>query len=255
MRPRIIPVLLVENGALVKTIKFNKRVYLGDPINTVKLYNDMEVDEIIVLDITASKDNKGPNFELVENIRNEAFMPFAYGGGITSQNEIEVLINSGIEKVVINTQLQKNTALLESSAKEFGSQSLVASVDINLNLFGKGVIYSHSTNKNLKIKVEEHLMKINESGAGEIFLNFVYRDGTWSGYDLELTSKLSRYLSIPLIVCGGASSTEDLKEITTHGADAAAAGSLFSFSKKEGGVLINYPESKQLDSLFYDKIY
>tara|TARA_B100000989_G_scaffold229542_1_gene176444 strand:+ start:15745 stop:16497 length:753 start_codon:yes stop_codon:yes gene_type:complete len=250
MRPRVIPVLLVEDGGLVKTINFKRRIYLGDPINTVRLFNDMQVDELIVLDISASKDNKGPNYSLIEDIRNEAFMPLVYGGGIKSVEDSIELIRIGVEKIAINSFLQNNISVLTEISKRVGSQSIIASIDISKNILGKHFIYSHAKNKNLSLNIQEYLKKIQEAGIGEIFLNFTYKDGVWGGYDFDFIKDLSPSIDVPLVVCGGASNLVDLKKIIDMGADAAAAGSLFSFAKKNSGVLINYPSQRELDSLF-----
>jgi len=250
MRPRIIPVLLVENGGLVKTINFNKRIYLGDPINTVRLFNDMQVDEIVVLDISRSKNRNGPNFSLIEDIRNEAFMPLAYGGGVKSVDEFKKLISIGIEKVVVNSGLLDSTSILKTASSVIGSQSVVASLDINKSWLGNEKVYSHILRKNINLNIFNHIKDLEDQGAGELLLNFVHRDGTWEGYDLELIKKLSSAIRIPLVVCGGAKNLDDLKRVIECGADAAAAGSLFSFQGKDQGVLTNYPDPETLDKLF-----
>ena len=251
IRPRVIPTLLVEDGGLVKTVKFNKRTYIGDPINAVRLFNDMQVDEIVVLDISATKNNAGPNFSLIEDIRNEAFMPLAYGGGVKTAEEFKELIHIGIEKIIVNSVLLDNRKILKEASNYVGSQSVVASVDVNKDWLGRDKIYSHESRKNVNLNLINHLKSIQIEGAGEIILNFVHRDGTWQGYDLDLIKELSKYIKVPLVACGGAGVLADLKKVIDSGADAAAAGSLFSFIKKEGGVLINYPDPKSLDKLFF----
>lgn len=253
MRPRIIPVLLVEEGGLVKTFKFKERVYLGDPINTVRLFNDMEVDELVVLDISATKNGQGPNLSLIEDIRNEAFMPLAYGGGITSASQIKDIISMGVEKVSLNSVLNIDPEIVREGSNIIGSQSIIGSIDIKKNFFGNYQIYSYLNNKNSILKLKDFLETLESLGVGEILINSVDRDGTWEGYDLNLVSEIVELVTVPLVMCGGASCLDDLKSVTLSGSDAAAAGSLFSFQGQGQGVLTNYPSSAELDSLFHDK--
>ena len=253
MRPRVIPVLLVENGDLVKTIKFNNRIYIGDPINTVRLFNDMEVDELVVIDISASKRGEGPNFSLIEDIRNEAFMPLAYGGGITKASQMRDLIYMGIEKVCLNNVLIQDAKVVQDGSNIIGSQSIIGSIDIRRTLFGNYHLYSYLHNKNLSIKLEEHLKLLEDLGVGEILVNVIDRDGTWKGYDLDLVAQLTKFIKVPLVVLGGAGCLNDLKQAIDSGADAAAVGSMFSFQGQGQGVLTNYPSSIELDALFNDE--
>lgn len=252
MRPRVIPVLLVEDGGLVKTINFKRRIYLGDPINTVRLLNDMEVDELVVLDISATKNNSGPNYQLIEDIRNEAFMPLAYGGGVQKSKEVIDLINIGIEKVVFNEACFESSNLIRETANLIGSQSLVASINIKKTFLKKYKIYSYSKRKNIDHSIEHFIKKVEDDGVGEIIFNCVDRDGTWDGYDLELVKSISQHATVPIVACGGAGSLFHLKDVIKAGADAASAGSLFSFQGKDMGVLTNYPDSKTLNDLFYE---
>lgn len=253
MRPRVIPTLLVEDGELVKTIQFKNSIYLGDPINTVRLLNDMEVDELVVLDISASKQDKGPNFSLVEDIRNEAFMPLAYGGGIHTVSQVQDLISMGVEKVSLNKTLLDNPNIVKEASQLIGSQSIIGSIDIKKSLFGKYKIFSHTDKKYLQSDLAGYLETLETLGVGELLINLVDRDGTWKGYDLNFVEDIARYVNVPLVICGGASSLDDLKLVTLSGADAAAAGSLFSFQGKDQGVLTNYPSSGELDKLFIDE--
>tara|TARA_B100000212_G_scaffold45845_1_gene29599 strand:+ start:15556 stop:16314 length:759 start_codon:yes stop_codon:yes gene_type:complete len=250
MRARVIPVLLVEEGSLVKTIKFNKRVYLGDPINTVRLFNDMEVDELLVLDISATRNSSGPNYSLIEEIRNEAFMPLGYGGGIKNSQETKNLINMGIEKVVINSACFSAEPIIEETSSLIGSQSVVASLDIKKTAFGQYKVYSYLTEKILDLKLNDFLEELAYKGVGEIFLNNVHKDGTWMGYDLEIIKRVSDLIKVPIVACGGSGSLDNIKQVIEAGASAAAAGSLFSFQGKGMGVLTNYPDPETLDNLF-----
>lgn len=250
MRPRIIPVLLVEDGGLVKTIKFNKRVYLGDPINTVRLFNDMEVDELVVLDISATKNARGPNLSLIEDIRNEAFMPLAYGGGVTNASQIRDLIYMGIEKVALNNVLNHDPSIIKEASEIIGSQSIIASIDIKKTLFGQYKLFTYLDNRSKHLIIKDLFESLEDLGIGEVLLNFVDRDGTWAGYDLAFVEEIVKFIKVPLVVSGGAGSLNDLNLVTKSGADAAAAGSLFSFQGKGQGVLTNYPNSKELERIF-----
>ena len=240
-RVRVIPVLTVDNQKLVKTVKFKNPNYIGDPINAVKIFNEKEVDEIVLLDITATKENRPPNFELIEEICSEAFMPFAYGGGIKNIKQIENLFKLGIEKVVLNSSIENNFELITQASKIYGSQSIVASVDIKKNIFGKYNIFKNSGSKKIKYSLTEYLKKIEHFGAGEIFINSIDRDGTYLDYDLELLQILSKEMSIPIVICGGANNTKSFLNAIQKGASAVAAGSFFIYTGNTKGILINYP--------------
>ncbi len=245
-RARIIPVLLIQQGALVKTEKFSSPRYVGDPINAIKIFNEKEVDEIVVLDIDASKKNQKINFDLIRDLASECFMPLAYGGGIKILNDIEQLIKTGVEKVIINSTALENPEFISSAAKEFASSTIVASVDVTQNFFGKYILYSASGKRNT-YGVTDYVKQLENAGAGEILLQAVHHDGTGKGYDQKLISKLSKSVSIPMIACGGASSVEDLRSAINSGASAAAAGSIFVFTGKHKAVMISFPSSSELN--------
>ena len=245
-RARIIPVLLIQQGALVKTEKFSSRRYIGDPINAIKIFNEKEVDEIVVLDIDASKKNQKINFNLIRDLASECFMPLAYGGGIKSLNDIELLIKTGVEKVIINSTALENPKFISEAANQFASSTIVASVDVTQSVFGKYILYSSSGKKNT-YSVTDHIKQLEQAGAGEILLQAVHRDGTGNGYDQKLISEISKTISIPLIACGGAATVADLKIAIDSGASAAAAGSLFVFTGKHKAVMISFPSSSELN--------
>jgi len=249
-RARIIPVLLLHNNGLVKTIKFDNGKYIGDPINTVKIFNDKQCDEIILLDISATKQNKEINFKLVEELASECFMPLAYGGGIYKIDQIEKLLKIGIEKIVLNSVLVKDLSFLETVVKYYGSSTIVASVDVKKNLFGKYVIYSHSKIKVPDTALLDFLKEIENCGAGELMINSVDVDGLMSGYDLKLAKMVSDHLSIPSILCGGCGSFDNIANLflNTH-ISAAAAGSFFVYHGPHKAVLINYPSPKQISEI------
>lgn len=241
IQKRVIPVLTVANEKLVKTIRFKKPNYIGDPVNAVKIFNDKMVDEIVLLDITATKEGREPNYNKIEEICSEAFMPFAYGGGISEIKQIQRLFNLGIEKVVLNSVLPNNMDLVKEAVSIFGSQSIIASVDVKRSLIGKKyTAYTNAAKNKVKIPLEDYLAQLQEAGIGELFLNSIDRDGTYLGYDLELVKKCSDLLDIPLVACGGASSKEDLSACLESGASAVGASSIFVYSSKGKGVLINY---------------
>ena len=210
VKDRIIPCLLLRDGGLIKTEKFKKEKYIGDPINAVKIFNDKEVDELIFLDIDASKEKRGPDLELLKDLASECFMPFAYGGGINDFNQIEELLKIGIEKIIINNAALTSAALIENSVKKFGSSTIVAAIDVKKNVWGKYQVYNHVTKKNLDLSPLETAKRYCDLGVGEIFLNNVDLDGTFGGYDLSLIQSISNAIPAPLIACGGASNVNNL---------------------------------------------
>lgn len=250
LQMRVIPTLLCIDNGLYKTEKFKNPKYVGDPLNAVRIFNEKEVDELIVLDIEASKKGEEPNYELIETLATECFMPVCYGGGITTLTQIQKIFSLGIEKVSLNIAALHDLSLLQEATKLFGTQSIVIAVDIKKNIFGKYTIYNHCTKKTEPIEFFSYLHEIEKAGAGEVFLNNVDLDGTQKGYDYELIHLAASVLSIPLIISGGAGSTEDFKKAKKAGASACAAGSMFVFHGKHKAVLITYPDYKLLESLF-----
>lgn len=241
--PRIIPVLLLKGRGLVKTVRFQKPVYVGDPINAVKIFNEKEVDELIILDITASREGAEPQYDYLQEIVSECFSPLGYGGGVTSIAQIKKLIQSGIEKVVINTACITRPGLLKEASDAFGSSTIVAAMDIKKNLWGHYTVYSHGGTKNTGLDPVKQAVALQQQGAGELFLNNIDADGTMKGYDHSIISKIVKAVDIPVIACGGAADTADLfKAINESGASAASAGSIFVFHGKHKAVLITYPD-------------
>jgi cyclase len=250
LKPRVIPVLLLHDNGLVKTKKFSNPVYVGDPVNAVKIFNLKEVDELVFLDINASKNNTEPDYELITDIAAEAFMPFGYGGGVKNIDQIRRLLRVGVEKIIINTALE-NEDFVKESVKIFGSSTIVASIDVIKTGTNNYYLYSHLHKKShTKIDIFEYIRKIELLGVGEIFINNVERDGMFSGYDISFLNKVSELVGVPVIGCGGARDLQDIKELIKHtGCTAAAAGSLFVFYGKHKAVLITYPEEKELINL------
>jgi cyclase len=239
---RIIPVLLIHNGGLVKSYKFKNLKYVGDPINAVKIFNEKEVDEIVILDIEASKKDIEPNYEVIAEITGEAFMPLAYGGGIKRLDQVEKLFYNGIEKLVLNSILFEPDGfkLIDKIASQYGAQSVIGSIDVSYNIFGKPVVFSHSGKKTREKNPIHFAKKLEDAGVGEIFLNVVDRDGTYKGYDLDILHKIAHEISIPLVICGGAGDKSDFEKAAKNGASAMAAGSMFVFKRPHNAVLISY---------------
>jgi cyclase len=254
-RVRIIPVLTIDGLSLVKTVKFKKPNYLGDPINAIKIFNDKEVDEIAVLDITASSKKKGPNFKLIEEMATECFMPMAYGGGITSIEEIKKIFSLGVEKIILNSILLEKPDLIQEAAEQYGSQSVLASVDIKKNLFGSYKPAFVSGDRIAKEGVVELAKKYQTYGAGEILLHNIDKDGTFGGLDEVLIKQVSAALSVPLIACGGVNSFENMLSGIQAGASAIAAGSYFAYRNNDTrSILISYPSPKELKEKIYSKL-
>lgn len=247
IRPRIIPALLLQGQGLVKTVKFKDPTYLGDPINIVRIFNDKEVDELVFLDITATNENRPPAFDRLANITSECFMPLGYGGGIRNMDDIKKLLSIGMEKVILNTVAVEDPSLVRSAADHAGSSSVVISMDVKKNLLGKYEVQIRSGKKNTGLDPVRHAVEMERSGAGEIFVNSIDRDGTMKGYDIELIRRVSGAVSIPVVACGGAGKLQDLADaINIGGASAAAAGSFFVFQGPLRGVLISYPSQNDL---------
>ncbi len=240
-RIRVIPVLLLKNGGLYKTISFKNPKYIGDPTNAVKIFNEKETDELILLDYNATVDKRGIDFKRIEEISGEAFMPMAYGGGIKSLDDAKRVFDCGFEKVVINSAFFDNIGLIDEIAGIYGAQAVVGSMDVKKTLLGKNKVFAASGSKKTKYDPLEWAMKLEEHGVGEIMVNSVDRDGSWDGYDLALINKITEQVTVPVIACGGAGSVDDMKEAVASGASAVAAGSMFVFQKKGMGVLISFP--------------
>lgn len=247
---RIIPSLLLRDNGLVKTIKFKNSTYIGDPINAVKIFNEKEVDELIFLDIDATRDKKEPPYELIKDIATECFMPFCYGGGVKSIDQIRKLLACGTEKVAINSEAFNNPNFIKEAAQVFGSSTIVISMDYKKKLFGKTFVYVNGGRKNTKLDPVTYAKNMEELGAGELLVNAIDHDGTMSGYDIEMIRKITDAVSIPVIACGGAGNLNDFKEVFQDAnASAAAAGSFFVFQGKKRGVLISYPSPEAIKEI------
>lgn len=247
---RVIPVLTLLQGGIVKTVQFKSPRYIGDPINAVRIFNEKEVDELVILDISPKRFNRSIDFNHVREIVSESFMPVAFGGGIRSLEDINRLFSIGVEKVILNTY-STNTDLIKKAAERYGSQSIVVSIDVKYLRFNKKYeLYLRSGQKKLRIDLADWVKSLEEVGVGEILLQSIRQDGMMNGYDKDLVSRVAEASTLPVIACGGAGSFEDLKEIIeVHGASAAAAGSMFVYQGREKGILINYPNRELIDSI------
>jgi len=243
---RIIPVLLLQNGGLVKTTRFKNPVYVGDPINAVKIFNEKEADEILLLDIDAAKSNK-INYNLITEIAGEAFMPLAYGGGVSSVDQIRKLMKCGIEKIVIGNAAVKNPDFVQLATKTFGSSSISICIDVKKNFFGKHLVVTENGKSFSKYSPNEFALLMQKYGAGEIILQNVDADGTMNGYDYNLINESLKGVMVPAIAAGGAKSAEDLSKVFNYGVGAAAAGSLFVFNGKHKAVLISYISESEIN--------
>lgn len=244
---RIIPCLLYDGSGLVKTVKFKNPSYIGDPINAIKIYNDKEVDELILIDINASKQKRKPNFDKIADMASEAFMPFAYGGGVKTFDDFANLYKIGVEKVIVNSLIQENPEVIKKVISQYGSQAVVACVDFKKSMFGKKLPYSYLGNKISSSLVEYCSYISSELGIGEIMLYSVDNDGTWEGYDTDITKQIVNAVVVPIIACGGCGNLDHLKQILYDvNVNAAAIGSMAVYSKKGMGVLINFPKRESI---------
>lgn len=244
-RPRIIPCLLISNKNLIKTIQYRNPQYLGDPINAIKIFNEKMVDELCVLDVTATKEGKPPDIEYLTILASEAFMPLSYGGGVTSKQEALDVVHAGFEKVVIGTAFFKNPNLVHEVSQTIGSQSVVVSIDVKQTCFGSYRVWYKNGSVRGSDDVVSCCQYAESLGAGEILLNSISRDGLMNGYDCNLIKSVTLNSKIPIVACGGAGSLNDLRQvIDIGGAHAAAAGSMFVYYGKKKAVLINFPSEQ-----------
>ena len=253
MLPRVMPCLLLQGTGLIKTVKFKNPTYLGDPRNVVKIFNEKEVDELVLLDILATPQRKSIQFDLIHEIVSEAFMPVAYGGGIRNIADARRLLALGLEKLVINSYAVEEPTFVTQCADAFGSSSVVVSIDVKKSLWGKTEVYTHGGKTNSHFNPVEYAIRMQTLGAGEILINSIDQDGSMQGYDLELIKSITSAVTIPVVACGGAGNVVDLaKAVKIGGASAVAAGSLFVFQGRHRAVLISFPTQIELQKIFSD---
>jgi len=247
--PRVIPVICIEQGKMVKTVKFKNPNYIGDPINAIRIFNDKEVDELAILDIRASKLNQEPNYTLIQEMASECFMPISYGGGIQTVEQAGKLFELGIEKVILGSALLNDQTVLREFSDTFGSQSIVACIEYKKNWLGKIKVTGVSGNKSINDEMEDYATSLQENGCGEILLNNVDMDGTFNGVDITLTKNIINRVSVPVISCGGLASVDEIYHAQQVGITAIAGGSFFVYKNNNPqSILISYP-AKKLSSI------
>ncbi|MES2560308.1 MAG: AglZ/HisF2 family acetamidino modification protein [Bacteroidota bacterium] len=250
LRPRIIPCLLIQDKGLVKTVQFKDPKYVGDPINAVKIFNEKEVDEIMIIDIDATKEGREPDYKLIEDLAAECRMPFCYGGGVKTVEQAQRIFALGVEKVAISSEAVLNPGLLAEIGERVGSQSIVVVLDVKKGKSGKYEIWTHNGTRNTGKDPLAFALEVEKLGAGEIVLNSIDQDGMMKGYDLDIIDRIRKEVNIPMTVLGGAGKLQDIQQlIEKYGIIGASAGSLFVFKGVFKAVLINYPDRKLKDSL------
>lgn len=248
-RARVIPTLTIDrDGRLVKTIKFGKRTYIGDPINAVRIFNAKKVDELTLLDIDASADGRAPAYDRIADIAGEAFMPVAYGGGLATEDQIARTFDCGVEKIVLSSALEQGTALIATAARRWGSQSVSVCLPVGRNWRGREQVRLVQGKKPLKTDTETLVRLVTEAGAGEILVYAIDRDGTWDGYDTDVLARVAAVAPVPVVACGGAGNMAHFRSAVEAGCAAVAAGSMFVYQGKGRGVLISYPDQGHLQA-------
>lgn len=247
LRTRVIPALLLRDESLVKTVRFDRFTYIGDPCNTVRIFNELEVDELMLLDITATRQNRGPNFEVLADIANECFMPLCYGGGIRHLEDARRILKIGFEKVLVNAFALEQPDFVRVLAEQFGSQAVVAGIDVKGGFGRRQEVYSHARRRLTGRSPVAWARELQNLGAGELLLTSVDREGTWGGLDIALTRSVTDAVDIPVIAHGGADSVESIAQaVKQGGASAVATGSMVVFQKRGMGVLVNFPSKPVL---------
>lgn len=253
LRPRIIPCLLVHEKGLVKSVNFKNHKYVGDPINAVRIFNEKEVDELMVIDIDASVENREPDYKMIENLAAECRMPLCYGGGVKTVEQAQRIFSLGVEKIAVSSAIIEDPDFITRMAEKVGTQSVVAVLDVKKKLLGGYEVYTHNGKKKTGKNPVEFAKELEKLGIGEIVINSIDNDGVMKGYDMGIIEKVREAVSIPMTVLGGAGSLEDIKQlIKKFGIIGASAGSLFVFKGVYKAVLINYPSREEKDNLIMD---
>jgi imidazole glycerol-phosphate synthase subunit HisF len=252
LRARVIPVLLLKDESLVKTVQYGKYGYIGDPINTCRIFNELEVDELSFLDISASKEKKDPDYKILQEISNECFMPLSYGGGIDSFTKAEKVFKIGFEKIILNTASFTHPEIITEIARVYGNQAVVIAVDVRKSFWGKYEVFGVSGTVNHKKNPVDWVKEMEDRGAGEILLTSIDREGTWKGLDLDLIKKITDITSLPVIAHGGAGNVQHIAEaVKTAHASAVALGSMVVYQKQGLGVLVSFPDKQVLEELIH----
>jgi len=251
-RPRVIPILLLKGNGLVKSVKFRDYRYIGDPINAVKIFNDLKADELAFLDILASKEKRCISLDFVHKVGDEANMPFSVGGGISKLSEIKEIINAGGEKVIINSAAARNPEFIKSAADAFGSSTIAVSIDVKKKFLGGPQVYIEGGSKATGLDPIKFARQMASYGTGEIIINSIDHDGMMEGYDLDLVKRISEAVTIPVIAVGGAGTLMHLKQAVQESyASAVGVGSMFVYHGPRRGILVNYPPNEELVKLFH----
>jgi len=249
-RPRIIPVLLLKDKGLVKSIKFKHHRYIGDPINAVKIFNDLKADELAFLDISASREGRSISLDFVRKVGEEANMPFAVGGGISNIKQIQEIIGAGAEKIIVNSSAVNNPIFINEACNTFGSSTISVCIDIKKSFWGKELVWTLGGSKASKYNPIEFAKHMEDQGVGEIIIQSIERDGMMSGYDIDLIKSISKEVSIPIVALGGAGNIEHMRQAFKEAfAYGLAAGSMFVYHGARKGILINYPDKKELKKI------
>lgn len=250
LRTRVIPAILVRDGCLVKTVRFGRFAYVGDPCNTVRIFNELEVDELFVLDISKDRSVRGPDLRLISDLADECFMPLGYGGGIRSLDDARAIFDSGIEKVVLNTHAVDRPELIGEIASVYGSQAVVISIDVKRGVFGSQVVWTASACLRTGLDPVEWAREVVRLGAGEILLTSIDHEGSWDGFNLDLVRRVSDAVTVPVIAHGGAGCLQHISDVVAiGGASAVALGSMVVFQKRGMGVLVSFPDVTELQRL------
>lgn len=248
MLPRVIPVLLLRDASLVKTVQFGKFQYVGDPCNTVRIFNELEVDELLFLDIAATRENRRPNFSVLADIASECFMPLGYGGGIRDIEDADVILRMGFEKIVLNSYALESPGFIRACAERFGSQAVIVSIDVRKNLLGHTRVFTRGGSRNVGLDPIAWAKCAEQMGAGEILITSIAREGTWQGFDIDLTRQVAQAVNVPVIAHGGCGGLAHITQaVKDAGASAAGVGSMVVFQKKGMGVLVNFPTVQELE--------
>lgn len=249
LRTRIIPCLQLVGESLVKAVQFKKFGYIGDPINTVRIFNELEVDELCFLDIRATAEGRRPNLSILRQIADECFMPLSYGGGVSDVSQALEILAIGFEKIVINSAAFEKTELITQLAAQAGSQSVIVSIDVKRNIWGKYQVYSHDGTRKESVDPVQWARELEARGAGELLVTSMDRESTWKGFDVALIRRISEAVSIPVIAHGGAGTVAHIGEVVKEGgASAVALGSMVVYQKKGMGVLVNFPDKVLLEN-------
>jgi imidazole glycerol-phosphate synthase subunit HisF len=250
LRTRVIPCLLLSGTGLVKTVRFKNPTYVGDPVNAVNIFNQKEVDEVMVLDITATAERRPPPFQLISEVATECFMPLTYGGGVRSLQDMDALYRSGVEKVALNTVVADDPKLVQAAAERFGTQAVVVSIDARRRRRRGYRVCTNAGRRELRVGPAEYAIEAQRLGAGEILLTSIDRDGTMQGYDTELIRVVASQVDVPVVACGGAGGINDFRTaVEEGGASAVAAGSMVVFHGRNRAVLINFPSRAELEQV------